>query len=134
VRLLHISSSSTASRCAGIRPYPHGPGANKRWNRSRRLAATTSNSFGKSPDELRRVLDDRAAIEPRLRRIADHAVVTTAPLHEVVTAILRLVLPDDARSPAQTHPERAQRRRLILPPTAGAPRGVTPIDRAIRVA
>ncbi len=57
----------------------------------RRLAARTSNSFGKSSDELRRVLDDFAAIEPRLRRIADHEVVTTAPLHEVVTAILRLV-------------------------------------------
>jgi hypothetical protein len=58
---------------------------------TRRLAARTSNSFGKSPDELRRVLDDVAAIEPRLRRIGDHEVVTTAPLHEVVAAILRLV-------------------------------------------
>jgi hypothetical protein len=45
-----------------------------------------------SPDELRRVLDDVAAIEPRLRRIADHKIVTTVPLHQVVTAILRLVL------------------------------------------
>lgn len=58
-----------------------------------RLADRTSNSFGKSPEELRRVLDDVAATEPRLRRIADHEVVTTAPLHEVVTTILQLVQP-----------------------------------------
>jgi dephospho-CoA kinase len=56
-----------------------------------RLAVRASNSFGKSPEELRRVLDDVAAIEPRLRQIADHEVFTTAPLHEVVTAILQLV-------------------------------------------
>jgi dephospho-CoA kinase len=56
-----------------------------------RLAARTSNSFGKSPEELRRVLDDVAVIEPRLRQIADHEVVTTAPLPDVVTAILLLV-------------------------------------------
>ena len=56
-----------------------------------RLAVRTSNSFGKSPEELRRVLDDLAAIEPRLRQIADHEVVTTAPLPEVVTGILRFV-------------------------------------------
>jgi hypothetical protein len=56
-----------------------------------RLAARTSNSFGKSPEELRRVLDDVAATEPRLRRIADHEVVTTAPLNEVVATILHLV-------------------------------------------
>ena len=62
-----------------------------------RLAARTSNSFGKSPEELRRVLDDVAAIEPRLRQIADHEVVTTAALPEVVTAIL----PARRRPPAR---------------------------------
>jgi dephospho-CoA kinase len=56
-----------------------------------RLAARTTNSFGKSPEELRRVLDDITAIEPRLRRIADYEIVTTAPLHEVVTTILQIV-------------------------------------------
>jgi dephospho-CoA kinase len=58
---------------------------------TQRLAARTSNSFGKSPEELRQVLDDVAATEPRLRRIADFEVVTTAPLDEVVTTILQLV-------------------------------------------
>lgn len=56
-----------------------------------RLAARTTNSFGKSPEELRRVLEDITAIEPRLRRIADYEIVTTAPLHEVVTTILQIV-------------------------------------------
>jgi dephospho-CoA kinase len=56
-----------------------------------RLATRTSNPFGKAPAELRQVLDDVAATEPRLRRIADHEVVTTAPLPEIVTTILKLV-------------------------------------------
>jgi dephospho-CoA kinase len=56
-----------------------------------RLAARTSNSFGKSPEELRQVLHDVTATEPKLRRIADHEVVTTDALHEVVTTILGLV-------------------------------------------
>lgn len=56
-----------------------------------RLATRTSNSFGKSPDELCRVLDDISTTEPLLRRAADHEVRTTMPLTEVVTTILRLV-------------------------------------------
>jgi dephospho-CoA kinase len=56
-----------------------------------RLAARTSNSFGKAPGELGRILDDLAAIEPLLRRAADHEVCTTMPLRDVVAAVLRLV-------------------------------------------
>jgi dephospho-CoA kinase len=56
-----------------------------------RLAARTSNRFGKTPAELRRILADVETVEPLLRRAADHEVRTTAPLHEVVTTILRLV-------------------------------------------
>jgi hypothetical protein len=56
-----------------------------------RLATRTDNSFGKAPADLRRVLDDVQAVEPLLRRVADHEVRTTAPLAEVVTTILRLV-------------------------------------------
>ena len=33
----------------------------------------------------------REAVEPLLRRVADHEIRTTIPLDEVVTAILRLV-------------------------------------------
>ena len=56
-----------------------------------RLATRTSNPFGKSAEERQRVVDDTAAVEPLLRGVADHEVVTTAPLDEVVTTILRLV-------------------------------------------
>jgi dephospho-CoA kinase len=55
-----------------------------------RLASRTINSYGKSPAELARVLDDLRAIEPRLRRIADHEIRTTIPLADVVSAVLRL--------------------------------------------
>ena len=56
-----------------------------------RLAERTTNPFGKAADERRRVLDDTATVEPLLRAVADHEVVTTAPLDEVVATILRLV-------------------------------------------
>ena len=56
-----------------------------------RLAARTSNSYGKAPGELSRIVDDVEAVEPLLRRVADHEVRTTIPLNEVVAAILRLV-------------------------------------------
>jgi len=56
-----------------------------------RLATRTNNQFGKSVEERQRVIDDTAAVEPLLRRVAGHEVVTTAPLDEVVTTVLRLV-------------------------------------------
>ncbi len=56
-----------------------------------RLATRTTNPFGKSAEERQRVIDDTAAVEPLLRGVADHEVVTTAPLDEVVTTVLRLV-------------------------------------------
>jgi dephospho-CoA kinase len=56
-----------------------------------RLATRTTNSYGKAPEELRRFLDDVEAVEPLLRRVADHEVRTTAPIDEVVATVLRLV-------------------------------------------
>ena len=56
-----------------------------------RLATRTTNSYGKDPEELRRFLEDLEHVEPRLRRVADHEVMTTAALDEVVTTVLRLV-------------------------------------------
>jgi shikimate kinase len=56
-----------------------------------RLETRTENPYGKSPEELRRILDDLEHVEPLLRRIADHEVRTTAPLDEVVANVLRLV-------------------------------------------
>jgi dephospho-CoA kinase len=56
-----------------------------------RLTRRTNNHFGKSPEELRRVLDDLEHVEPLLRRVASHEIVTAAPLDEVVTELLALV-------------------------------------------
>jgi hypothetical protein len=55
-----------------------------------RLASRTNNRFGKSADELDRVLDDLRAVEPVLRKAADHEIATTNPLSDVVTEVLRL--------------------------------------------
>jgi dephospho-CoA kinase len=56
-----------------------------------RLANRTSNSYGKAPGELGRILDDLATIEPLLRRAADHEIRTTMPLSDVVATVLRVV-------------------------------------------
>lgn len=55
-----------------------------------RLASRTGNPFGKSAGELERVLDDLRLVEPRLRKVADHEIVTTVPLDDVVAEVLRL--------------------------------------------
>jgi hypothetical protein len=56
-----------------------------------RVATRTDNPYGKSGEERRRVLEDVETVEPLLRRVADHEVVTTAPLEEVVARVLRVV-------------------------------------------
>ena len=56
-----------------------------------RLAVRSNNSYGKTPQEFRRFLDDVENVEPLLRRVATHEILTTVPLNDVVTAILRLV-------------------------------------------
>lgn len=58
-----------------------------------RLARRRSNSYGKTPEELSRVLSDLKSVEPLLRRAADHEVRTTMPLNEVVSTVLRLIDP-----------------------------------------
>ena len=56
-----------------------------------RVATRTGNPYGKSPDDLSRILDDLGSVEPLLRRAADHEIRTTAPLDEIVEDVLRLV-------------------------------------------
>jgi dephospho-CoA kinase len=56
-----------------------------------RLATRTTNSFGKSPEERAKILDDLAKVEPLLRRRATAEIDTRAPLDDVVAAVLRLV-------------------------------------------
>jgi dephospho-CoA kinase len=55
-----------------------------------RLRTRTTNSYGKAPGEVGRVLDDLRVVEPLLRRASDHEIQTTVPLAEVVAAVLRL--------------------------------------------
>jgi dephospho-CoA kinase len=56
-----------------------------------RLAARTTNSYGKTARQRAQVLEDLQNVEPLLRRAAHHEVRTTVPLDDVVTIILRLV-------------------------------------------
>jgi dephospho-CoA kinase len=56
-----------------------------------RLATRTTNSYGRTPDEFRRFLDDVETVEPLLRRAASHEIRTTVPLNDVVATVLRLV-------------------------------------------
>jgi dephospho-CoA kinase len=58
---------------------------------AKRLATRTTNPFGKDPDQLARTLLLQQEVEPLLRRRADLEVDTTAPLDEVIAAILRHV-------------------------------------------
>ena len=56
-----------------------------------RLATRTTNDFGKRSEELARILGDIEAVEPRLRRGATLELDTSAPLEQVVSAVLVLV-------------------------------------------
>ena len=55
-----------------------------------RLAARTGNPYGKAPGDMGRILADLAAVEPLLRKAADHEIRTTIPLTDVVAEVLRL--------------------------------------------
>ncbi len=58
---------------------------------SERLATRTNNPYGKEPAELARQLKLKPRVEGWLRKVADLEIDTSAPLDEVVAAILRLV-------------------------------------------
>ena len=56
-----------------------------------RLATRTTNPYGKHPDQVARVLDQIATVEPLLRRAAGLEIDTgSASLEDVVAALLRL--------------------------------------------
>lgn len=57
-----------------------------------RLATRTTNTYGQRPEEVARVLTLIDEVEPRLRRVANHEIDTSAPLDSVVAAVLRLVI------------------------------------------
>lgn len=58
-----------------------------------RLASRTNNRFGKSPEELAKVLDDLETFEPAMRRAATHEIDTSKPLDRVIDEILSLIEP-----------------------------------------
>ncbi len=55
-----------------------------------RLATRTTNDFGKTPEELAKVLSDTTTFENRLRAAADVVIDTDAPLESVVERIIAL--------------------------------------------
>ena len=58
-----------------------------------RLASRTGNPYGKDPDEVAEVLTFVDTVEPLLRRSATLEIDTSAPLEEVVEAVIAHVLP-----------------------------------------
>jgi dephospho-CoA kinase len=55
-----------------------------------RLRSRTNNPYGKRSDEEARVLGLIETVEPLLRRAASHEIDTSAPLDDVVTAVLQV--------------------------------------------
>lgn len=55
-----------------------------------RLIGRTGNPYGKAPGDLDRILGDLTAVEPLLRKSADHEIRTTIPLADVVAKVLHL--------------------------------------------
>lgn len=56
-----------------------------------RLGTRTTNSYGREAGELARVLADREAIEPLLRRSADLTIATTEPVGLVADLVVERV-------------------------------------------
>ncbi len=56
-----------------------------------RLRTRTNNDYGKDPDEVARVLHNKEIVEPLLRRDATMELDTSAPVNELVAAVLALV-------------------------------------------
>jgi dephospho-CoA kinase len=66
-----------------------------------RLTARTGNPYGKAPGDMDRILADLAAVEPLLRKAADHEIRTVIPLADVVAQVLHLtgLAPDGHDTP-----------------------------------
>ncbi len=58
-----------------------------------RLACRTTNTYGKTPDELAQVRRDLETVEPLLRRGAGYEIDSRASLEHVVESILQIVHP-----------------------------------------
>ena len=56
-----------------------------------RLAARTTNPFGKDPDERAKILADKTNVEPMLRAAADLVIETAEPIETTVQRMLELL-------------------------------------------
>lgn len=56
-----------------------------------RLRMRTNNPYGKHPSELAATLGNLATVEPLLRKGADHEIVTTLPLDQVVAEAVKVL-------------------------------------------
>ena len=56
-----------------------------------RLTSRTNNTFGKSSEDLAKILTDLETFEPFMRRDATHEIDTNQPLDDVIDEILNLV-------------------------------------------
>jgi thymidylate kinase len=55
-----------------------------------RIDSRTTNRFGKSPDERKRILEDLAEVEPLLRATCTHELDATQPIETVVGKLAAL--------------------------------------------
>ena len=55
------------------------------------LTSRTNNTFGKSSEDLAKILTDLETFEPFMRRDATHEIDTNQPLDDVIDEILNLV-------------------------------------------
>lgn len=56
-----------------------------------RLTTRTNNPYGKHPNELAATLSNLVTVEPLLRKGADHEIVTTLPLDQVVVEVVKVI-------------------------------------------
>ncbi len=59
---------------------------------SERLLARTNNPYGKTADELTRVLELVETVEPLLRKAADYEINTNTELEKVIAQVLQIAL------------------------------------------
>lgn len=65
-----------------------------------RIDARADNSFGKSSDDRRRVVDDVTVVEPLLRTGASHVIDATRSVEDVVGALVGIARARGGRSEA----------------------------------
>jgi adenylate kinase family enzyme len=56
----------------------------------RRIASRTDNAFGKTAEQRRRIINDLAEVEPRLRATCTHEIDASKPVAEVVADLIAI--------------------------------------------